>query len=79
MATREKIFEVSFITDCDSGIYQIGEIDSIISDNVKDYVLRFGDFGYQEMIELASVIIHTARTQKIESHKSETAAQIYET
>lgn len=61
MAQRKLLFSVERISDDECGMYRIGEIDTLVSENVREYINDFGEFGYQELIKFAAHIIFEAQ------------------
>lgn len=61
MAERKKLFSVSIITDDDCGMYRIGEIDTDPQDAIREYVKRYGEYGYQEVLQLGARMLEVAQ------------------
>lgn len=51
MAQREKLFDVSYHTDDDTWMYEIGELDFGLNSTLFDYMKRYGKEPVIEFIE----------------------------
>lgn len=69
MPKRQELLSVEAITDCDTGIYNIGEIDfGIKVGPLTDYLKRYGYQGKREIIATLGFLIH-----KVEEYHAENA------
>lgn len=67
MAKRQELMCVEVVTDCDTGIYNIGEIDfGIKVGPLTDYLKRYGYQGKREIIATLGFLIH-----KVEEYHAE--------
>ena len=53
MAERRDFLRVQYISDHSCGTYQIGEIDTMSDDAVREHIRSFGEFGYSEIRDFA--------------------------
>ena len=59
MATRKKLLTIERITDCDTGMYRVGEIDhGICVQEIKDYLKQYGLEGRKELVVTLRYLIH---------------------
>ena len=60
MASRQKLLEVSAITDCETGMYEIGEVDFGINMSIEHHIRKY---GHEEiLLTLAHLIYEVKRT-----------------
>ena len=53
MAERKEFLNIKYISDHSCGSYQIGEIDTLPDENIREYIRRFGEYGYEEIRNFA--------------------------
>jgi hypothetical protein len=62
-ATRQKLLEISYITDHDCGTYSIGEIDFGINGMLSDYLKEYGLDGRNDILLALSYLTHKVHTE----------------
>jgi hypothetical protein len=67
-AERKTMLEVKVVTDHDCGNYRIGEIDTVPDQQVAEYIARFGEYGYQELLNFTAAVAEAAR-KSIRAHR----------
>ena len=61
MPERQQLTKITFVTDHDTGMYHIGEVDGIFSeDQLVDFYRRFGDKGREELVSHLGFLQHQA-------------------
>lgn len=61
MTTRRTILTVNAISDDDCGMYRIGEIDTIPDEQVEDYIKRYGEYGYSELLDFCTRLMSAVK------------------
>jgi hypothetical protein len=78
MTQRRTILTIQEICDDDCGIYRLGEIDTLVAPQISKYIENRGEFGYQQMLELAADIMVAAK-QGIKDFRNEgSSGETYE-
>ncbi len=63
MAERKTLLNIQYITDHSCGSYQIGEIDTLSDDAVRQHIRDFGEYGYSEIRDFAIRMIVNAERE----------------
>lgn len=58
MSQRKQLLEVTYHSDDDTGMYQVGEIDFGINGRLDEYLRGFGVNGYKEIILTLAYLSH---------------------
>ena len=58
MASTQKLFEVTYHDDDDTGMYHVGEVDFGISGTLDDYLRTFGLSGKIDLINTLGYLIY---------------------
>lgn len=53
MAERKEFLKIQYISDHSCGTYQVGEIDTLSDDAIRQHIRTFGEFGYSEIRDFA--------------------------
>lgn len=53
MAERKEFLKIQYISDHSCGTYQVGEIDTMSDDAIRQHIRVFGEFGYSEIRDFA--------------------------
>ncbi len=57
--SRQALIDISAITSCDSGLYQIGEIDfKLRVEDLEHYLKKYGTKGKEELLLSFSFLAH---------------------
>lgn len=64
MARTERLFEVRFVSDCETAIYRTGEIYGIPGEDIEGYLQRYGEKGCDELQDFACRIIQICANRK---------------
>lgn len=57
MSCRVKtLIEIQKVIDHDTGMYRLGELSCHCSDVIEDYLLDYGEFGYNELLNMLANI-----------------------
>ena len=67
MTQRKHLATIEMISDDDCGMYRMGEIDSIPF-WVREYIKRYGDHGYRQVLDYAAHMMSSAREALITSN-----------
>lgn len=71
MAERKELFTVEYISDHDCGTYRIGEIDWIPNGKVERFVMRHGEYGYHQILEMcARITIEAQHGLRLSNHQT---------
>lgn len=62
MAQRKELLKLEIITDCDTGMYRMGEIDTLVEGQISTYIQQYGETAYEEIIRKACEMITVANT-----------------
>ena len=62
-AKLETFFELKKVTDHDCGLYQIGEIDFVNYAKIREYIAQYGDFGFDQLVNVCIRIMAEAQNQ----------------
>lgn len=58
---RMTLLEIKFVSDDDTGMYHIGEIDTMPQDDIAKYIRSYGETGYQELLDFCARVVTVAR------------------
>lgn len=58
MAQRSNLLMVDYHTDCETGMYDIGEVDYGISGTLDGFLKRYGRKGKDDVIKTLAFLIH---------------------
>jgi len=66
MPERKDLTTISFVTDHDTGMYYMGEIDGVFQEHsLRDYLIRYGDRGRADLLNhlahLTFQVVDTSR------------------
>ncbi len=72
MAERRKLMELEIIVDDDCGMYKMGEIDTLVAPHIEKYIHVYGETAYEEIKELCSSMLQSARDSIIRKRMANT-------
>lgn len=64
-AKMKTFFELQKAVDHDCGLYQIGEIDFVNYDHIREYIASHEELGYRSLIDVCIKIMSVAQDQII--------------
>jgi len=70
MSQRKELLSVSYHSDDDTGIYQIGEIDFGINGILDEYLKHYGYAGKKDIIDTLGYLIYEVEKRFREKTKS---------
>lgn len=72
----QELLTLSYITDCDTGMYAMGEIDfGIVSGVLDDYLKRYGYKGKNEITSMLGYLIYEVEKRFRETQPNGQVAQ----
>jgi len=63
MSEKKDLGRIWVITDCDTGLYSIGEVDGGFNGGLKDHVTRYGAEGLLVKLGRMSAAVHNCQVE----------------
>lgn len=68
MSEKKVLFSIEVVTDCDTGLYQVGELDFSIHHELKQYIETYGAEGLARLHRMLCFFICRTRDIFHEKH-----------